>query len=462
MRTYLYHESIRESYEKYFDIDIEMVYLNIGKRMYWAWDRQQMDTLGKQIISWLKNEQKKKKHFDLLQRYVDESIQSSNKVMNVNLSKLNDDELINLAYKHYHQIQGLHCYLGVLIDAVDIYPVEYLRNLIIKKLNLDKKEALKIYNELVTPIYLSYIIEEENEFLKLADKVKKGEKVNEDIKILMKKYWWTNIGWENIQLRTKEDFMKTLKNYIDEYENPPENTSTKENLVKLKDRRKELIKKYKLEDIEYLLDAFDFYTKMHERRKEGQVKSIYAMYLIQIEMAKRLNISKEDMEWYSFKEACNFLKGEKFNKENCNLRKKAMLEYIVGKKTIIKFGNEAIQFEKDEFDNSIDDITEIIGTPASFGKAKGIVKICKGAKEATEKVKKGDILVCGMTLPEYVLAMKKAAAIITDEGGITCHAAIISRELGVPCITGTKIAQKVLKDGMKVEVDADNGIVRRI
>jgi pyruvate,water dikinase len=76
------------------------------------------------------------------------------------------------------------------------------------------------------------------------------------------------------------------------------------------------------------------------------------------------------------------------------------------------------------------------------------------------KVQKGDVLVAPMTRPEHLPAMRRAAAIITDEGGITCHAAIVSRELGIPCIIGTKIATKVLQDGQTVEVDADKGVVR--
>ena len=67
-----------------------------------------------------------------------------------------------------------------------------------------------------------------------------------------------------------------------------------------------------------------------------------------------------------------------------------------------------------------------------------------------------------MTRPEYVTAMKKAAAIVTDEGGITCHAAIVARELGIPCIIGTKVATKTLKDGEMVEVRANHGYVRVI
>ena len=67
-----------------------------------------------------------------------------------------------------------------------------------------------------------------------------------------------------------------------------------------------------------------------------------------------------------------------------------------------------------------------------------------------------------MTRPDFMPLMRKAKAVITDEGGITCHAAIVSRELGIPCIIGTKIATKVLKDGDMVEVDANKGIVRKI
>jgi pyruvate, water dikinase len=67
-----------------------------------------------------------------------------------------------------------------------------------------------------------------------------------------------------------------------------------------------------------------------------------------------------------------------------------------------------------------------------------------------------------MTTPDFVPIMGKAGAIITDEGGITCHAAIVSREMKIPCVVGTEIATKVLKDGDLVEVDADNGVVRKV
>ena len=104
---------------------------------------------------------------------------------------------------------------------------------------------------------------------------------------------------------------------------------------------------------------------------------------------------------------------------------------------------------------------EISGQSACAGEYIGTV--CKVFERSQfGKMNHGDVLVVSMTTPDFMPVIRLAGAIITDEGGITCHAAIIARELGVPCIIGTKIATKVLKDGDIVEVDATNGVVRRI
>lgn len=104
---------------------------------------------------------------------------------------------------------------------------------------------------------------------------------------------------------------------------------------------------------------------------------------------------------------------------------------------------------------------KVKGSIAWTGKVTGTVKIVFNPSEAN-KVETGDVMVTNMTIPAYLQAMKKASAFITDEGGITCHAAIIAREMKKPCIIGTKFATKVFKDGDMVEVDAENGIVKKI
>ena len=98
------------------------------------------------------------------------------------------------------------------------------------------------------------------------------------------------------------------------------------------------------------------------------------------------------------------------------------------------------------------------GIAASPGTVSGSVRIIKSAKEIN-KVKKGDVLVAEMTNPDFVPAMKRAAAIVTDHGGRTSHAAIVSRELGIPCIVGTQDATRMLKTGEIITVDGAEGVV---
>lgn len=98
------------------------------------------------------------------------------------------------------------------------------------------------------------------------------------------------------------------------------------------------------------------------------------------------------------------------------------------------------------------------GLGASPGIGVGEVKIIKKLEDLT-KIRKGDILVTKMTSPDMVVEMQKCSAIVTDEGGMTCHAAIVSREMGIPAVVGTENATSVLKEGMIVTVDAFDGVV---
>lgn len=110
-------------------------------------------------------------------------------------------------------------------------------------------------------------------------------------------------------------------------------------------------------------------------------------------------------------------------------------------------------------DSSVEGKEVIIkGLGASPGTASGIVKIIKDIDEL-DKIEDGDIMVTTMTTPDMVPAMRRAAGIITDEGGVTCHASIISRELGIPCVVGTGSATSVLKENSGVTLDGKKGLV---
>ena len=118
-------------------------------------------------------------------------------------------------------------------------------------------------------------------------------------------------------------------------------------------------------------------------------------------------------------------------------------------KTAAEAGPEVVEEEKKIL---------VKGETASRGVYSGPVKLIKDASEL-DRVEKGDVLVTTMTTPDMVPAMQKAGAIVTDEGGMTCHAAIVSREMGTPCIVGTEHGTEVLKEGQIVTVHATQGIV---
>lgn len=112
-------------------------------------------------------------------------------------------------------------------------------------------------------------------------------------------------------------------------------------------------------------------------------------------------------------------------------------------------------------DEMVPEGAEVQGICAYTGCVQG--DVCLVLKnEDLIKFQAGQILVTQMTNPNFVSVMKQARAIVTDEGGVTCHAAIVAREFGIPCLVGTKIGTKVFKDGDRVEVDAEKGIVRKL
>jgi len=98
------------------------------------------------------------------------------------------------------------------------------------------------------------------------------------------------------------------------------------------------------------------------------------------------------------------------------------------------------------------------GIGASAGIAEGVVRIVTNKKDFSS-FKEGEILVAKITDPSYVMIMAKSSAIITDTGGMMSHPAIVARELGIPCVAATKKATFVLKNGQKVKVDGEKGIV---
>jgi len=187
---------------------------------------------------------------------------------------------------------------------------------------------------------------------------------------------------------------------------------------------------------------------------------IYDYWTVVAELGKRYNLSYDEVLLLGHKEVIK-LNDSGILPKDFKERKKGFGVVLENKEMRIVVGQE-LEKMLQECQDKIDEVLELKGMVACKGGIiKGTVKIIEESKYIS-KIKKEDILVANETTPDYIIGMKTARAIITNQGGITSHAAITSRELNIPCIIGTKIATKVLKDGDLVEVDAEKGIVRII
>ena len=191
----------------------------------------------------------------------------------------------------------------------------------------------------------------------------------------------------------------------------------------------------------------------------------YLSKLLEI-LEKQFQVNSQDLLAYSKQEIKDLFVHKKVGKARINARKKAYV-FSYGIQTIALEGFQAANFIKNFLAGNEKRTNQIKGVVANPGKAVGEVKFINQGfddfaeiKKQINKMKQGDILVADTTSPELMFACKKAAAIITNQGGLMSHAAIVSRELSIPCVVGTKIATQVLKDGMEVEVDAENGVVK--
>ena len=204
-------------------------------------------------------------------------------------------------------------------------------------------------------------------------------------------------------------------------------------------------------------------TLLKTYRKDCLYYGMYFLDKLFREMKNRLGIELLDMHYLYYTEIKGiFVDGKTVDKQEIISRKKSAVYYQKNNKRVeILTEQEAESFLQNITieEEKLDDQNGVLkGTCACSGFAQGRVKIINRPEEMG-KMEQGDIMVSHTTFPSLVPAMKKATAIITEDGGITCHAAIVARELKVPCVTGIKVATQVLKDGDLVEVDADKGIV---
>ncbi len=212
------------------------------------------------------------------------------------------------------------------------------------------------------------------------------------------------------------------------------------------------------EDLRVLLTITDEFAAWQDERKKGTFFATHSFTLLLQEIAKRTGYSLEELVYALPPEMESIFQKTLSSRELQQRKEYCMILWVDHAYDVIT--DQVLIQELDRIGTGKTECSEELrGLAASRGVAQGMVRVIESAQDIA-RVQEGDVLVAVMTRPDYLPAMKRACAFVTDEGGVTCHAAIVAREMNKPCVIGTKHASKVLKDGMKVEVDADKGVVR--
>lgn len=275
-----------------------------------------------------------------------------------------------------------------------------------------------------------------------------------------KSYFWIRNSWAATSVVSLFDFVEMLKQLLFSSHNlDAEYNELVDYEKNIKLRKAIIADKYKMSDwLRQVFDFFGFLAYWRDERKVEMQKMNYYLELLGREIGKR-----SGLDWHEIK-VCDplLIKGIPVGKDLLEKCKKLFNEQFIltwdGEKVIHLAAEDASIVEKTIEQTIESEVTEIRGMIACPGKVRGEVVVINQETEF-HKMKEGAVLVAAMTRPEYVSLMRKAKAIITDEGGITSHAAVVSRELKIPCIIGTQVATRKLKDGDKVFVNADHGVV---
>lgn len=285
-------------------------------------------------------------------------------------------------------------------------------------------------------------------------------------------YFWIQNNYYSVIYLDNNYFLKQIcelikKRSLKEIKEEIEKLINKPKIVR-KERNK-IYKKHNLSSkCKIVFELIRYFSVLQDDRKEFIQRLVFCLDEILTEAAKRFKINRESLNYYFVSEIISLFKSgiSPDTKEIKKRAKVATFSYLEkGKiKTDIFYGKEAgkvINYFKKKREN-IASRGVIKGFVASLGKGE---KIIEGEARIVfdphkDIFKEGEILVTGMTRPEFVPLMKKAKAIVTNEGGITTHAAIISRELKIPCIIGTKVATDVLKTGDFIELDLEKGVIK--
>lgn len=411
-------------------------------------------------------------------------LEACRKVDGMDTRQVSDEELA-AAFNEFHDAYLMGWGYSLLTDGFGMLAEKLVTEKLLPVLERrgEEKKFSRYLPVLTAPVTRSWATDETIDFLDIVQQAREspeisgalslpaGERIGalkehqefwKKVSEHSKKYFWIRNSYLRARFLDAEYFADAVLEAVKEnVDVPAEIRRLEESPKKAAEEKSKLVAELELdESLIRILRLVEEFAALIDAKKKMNFIGDHYMMLFLGELCRRRGYKKEDWLALTPPEYGDALAG-KIDVKAMAERTKASLFIGTQEGIEIVAGDEARRFFKELQRETRGEVVDVRGTSASPGRAEGMARIIMATKDLP-KMRQGDVLVSGMTRPELVPAMKKACAIVTDEGGITSHAAIVSRELGIPCVIGTKIATKVFKDGDFVEVNANHGVVRKI
>ena len=447
-------------------------------RVLWCNKISELHSLGQEMIKYYSIKSNERKLLQDVRRETKNLKEVFSLIRRLDLRTLSNKKLLQL-YQRFRRIYINWYKLGWTTEPVEIAGERLLRN-ILKSKKSDKYTMLTLTHPTRITFTLSYqlkllellrrILEDKNIRVRpgspafTLDYLKRtSPKVFSLLRKHSRRFFWMGNNYYEVRVLDEGFFLEEIKKLYKKTREPEkEIEKIHRELKQLKqDKSRIFANLHFSKEEKRIVGLIELFGWLKDFRKRYIMEADHCLDLLLVEIGKRSSLSKREMRYTLPSDIPLLLKGGDLKGELSGRMKNCIVvwpehsdtyEFYTGKKAKERErGLFKIKFKRKA--------KEIRGIVASKGKARGVARVILQPNKAMS-MKKGDILVTTMTSPEFTFAIEKAAAIVTDEGGITCHAAIISREKGIPCVIATKEATRLIHSGALIEVDADNGVVR--
>ncbi|MBN2121787.1 hypothetical protein JW721_01895 [Candidatus Micrarchaeota archaeon] len=380
----------------------------------------------------------------------------------LSLEDATNDELLSY-YSELHNAYTDWFVIGGLVEPVGYAGERMARELLPR---LPEKEREEAFSLLTTTTRESFSRRESIELLKIAGAKSEGMDVSAMLSEHAEKYHWLHNNYFSTETLGADFFKSQLENVLSDFPDPKAQIGKmEEDSASIKEGKRVLLGRLGLDGQgRALVELLDIFAWYQDFRKEYIMRMLHYLDLIMGEIGKRKGLTLEDVKCLLPEEIPSLFISPP-DHALIEERKKRFLFHFDSQtgESLHGIGEWSLDMEEELLGSSThkEDIVELRGLIANKGHAKGRARVTMSAQDA-KAIREGEILVTSMTTPDFVVAIKRAGAIVTNEGGILSHAAVISREFGIPCIVGTRMATRVFKTGDLLEIDCELGVVRRV